>query len=491
MLKRLIGLIVFGVLAALLASWLSAQTGRLQLEWFGWRIDMPTSLGVAVLIVLALFLLLADRLIRGILRLPSWLGQTVAQRRDASGHKALTLGFMAVSAGESREAMRQANRAGRLLNAPHLTDLLFAQAAHLAGDHRAARRYFTALTNDSDTAFLGHVGLTRLALDSGDDAKALVAARNAHDLKPKSVMAAKHLFALETKAGNWDEAADVIDLLIGDAGDEADDGASAGASDSDREWMRLTRQKSALYFLLAQPVAQSVPQSEEGDGDGASLEGVDFQYLRKSLAVDPGFRPAVLALADFHLANDARRKAVKVLEAGFKAGPNGTIAARLKQAWDVNDGAFIAKLIKLAGQVTNDLSLARLVAAQHAFAVGLIGEARSQLDAIDPVDRDAPYWQLTAKIASDEDDDAGAAIALGLASDAARPHSWQCASCHSLHAHWQAHCPDCGSFGDLEWRRLGHVTPLGLSHATDGEMMGGEMMGGETRAHLPLGTPPE
>ncbi|MDA7599445.1 hypothetical protein N8835_05405 [Alphaproteobacteria bacterium] len=490
MLKRLIGLIIFGVLAALLASWLSAQTGRLHLEWFGWRIDMPTSLGVAVLIVLALFLLLADRLIRGILRLPSWVGQTVAQRRDASGHKALTLGFMAVSAGETREAMRQANRAGRLLNAPHLTDLLSAQAAHLAGDHRAARRYFTALTNDSDTAFLGHVGLTRLALDSGDEAKALVAARNAQALKPKSVMAAKHLFALETKAGNWDEAADVIDLLIGDAGDEADDGVSAGASDSDREWVRLTRQKSALYFLLAQPVPQSASQSSEW-GDGASLDDVDFQYLRKSLAVDPGFRPAVLALADFHLANDARRKAVKVLEAGFKACPNGTIAARLKRAWDVNDGAFIAKLIKLVGQVTNDLSLGRLVAAQQAFAVGLIGEARSQLDAIDPADRDAPYWQLTAKIASDENDDAGAAVALGLASDAARPHSWQCASCHSLHAHWQAHCPDCGSFGDLEWRRPGHVTPLGLSHATDSDATDAETMGTDTRAHLPFGALPE
>ena len=52
---------------------------------------------------------------------------------------------MAVSAGEPEAARKQAIRAQRLLDAPQLTGLLAAQAAQLAGDHQAARRYFTSI----------------------------------------------------------------------------------------------------------------------------------------------------------------------------------------------------------------------------------------------------------------------------------------------------------------------------------------------------------
>ena len=125
-----------------------------------------------------------DRLQRALRSMPGWLGGRWRERRDTAGHRALTLGLMAVSAGEPIEARKQAARARRLLNAPQLTGLLSAQAAHLAGDHAAARRYFTALTDDQDTAFLGQIGLMRLAVDAGDSPAALAAGGKALDLKP-------------------------------------------------------------------------------------------------------------------------------------------------------------------------------------------------------------------------------------------------------------------------------------------------------------------
>ncbi|MEE3091068.1 MAG: heme biosynthesis HemY N-terminal domain-containing protein, partial [Pseudomonadota bacterium] len=156
MFARLVGLVILVLLAAALASWLGAQPGMLAFEWLGWQVEMRTSLAVALLVVLALLLLLVDRLFRGLLGLPAWFGRNLARRRTESGHRALALGLMAVSAGEPDEARRQASRAQRLLPAPQLTDLLSAQAAHLSGDHQAADRYFTSLTRDKDTAFLGH-----------------------------------------------------------------------------------------------------------------------------------------------------------------------------------------------------------------------------------------------------------------------------------------------------------------------------------------------
>ena len=113
MFARLVGLVILVLLAALLASWLGAQPGMLAFEWLGWQVEMRTSLAVALLVVLALLLLLVDRLFRGLLGLPAWFGRNLARRRTASGPRALTLGLMAVSAGAPDEARRPSAATGR------------------------------------------------------------------------------------------------------------------------------------------------------------------------------------------------------------------------------------------------------------------------------------------------------------------------------------------------------------------------------------------
>src|SRR5690606_23953069 len=103
------------------------------------------------------------------------------QRREA-GFRALTLGLAAVAAGDAEEARRQAREADRLLRDPSLTRLLSAQAAALNGDTAAAAKYFAALRDNDDTAFLGLVGLLRQALARGDDERALELADEAYAL---------------------------------------------------------------------------------------------------------------------------------------------------------------------------------------------------------------------------------------------------------------------------------------------------------------------
>ena len=139
--------------------------------------ELPTSLALAFIIAFALVLVFFDRLMRAIRGMPRWLGGRLRQRRDDAGHRALTLGLLAVSAGEPAEARKYASRADRLLKAPKLTGLLAAQAAHLAGDHQAARRYFLSLLDEGETEFLGQIGLMRLAIDDQDSVKARDAAR--------------------------------------------------------------------------------------------------------------------------------------------------------------------------------------------------------------------------------------------------------------------------------------------------------------------------
>ena len=440
MFARLIGLLILVLLAAALASWLGAQPGMLSLEWLGWQVEMRTSLAVALLVVLALLLLFVDRLLRGLLQLPSWLGRNLARRRTESGHRALALGLMAVSAGEPDEARRQAARAQRLLSAPHLTDLLSAQAAHLSGDHRAADRYFTSLTRDPDTAFLGHIGLARLALEKDDPDAALAAARTALDLRPKSALAARQVMILEAERENWSAALPALSVVM------------AATDPDDDEAGMLAHQKAALAYLEAADNA--------GDAHDATAIRRMIASLQTALSAWPGFWPAALRLADLHVEAGSGKKAVKPLEAAFRSMPHEELAARLAALWNVNEGSTVARLIKLIpgeGQLADE---GRRVVAEVALAHGLVGEARRLLDEIGESRRDAAAWRLAARLAATDEDSAAETAALRRAGEAPRPRRWQCTSCQRLHESWQSHCGGCTGFATLDWQRPDGVTPL-------------------------------
>jgi len=454
MFTRLVGLLVLVLLAAALASWLGAQPGMLKLEWLGWQMEMRTSLAVAVLVVLALLLLFLDRLFRGLLNLPALLGRNLARRRTASGHRALALGLMAVSAGEPDEARRQAARAQRLLAAPQLTDLLSAQAAHLSGDHRAADRYFTSLTRNSDTAFLGHIGLARLALEKDEADKALAAARTALELRPKSALAARQVMVLEAERGNWGAALPALSVVMAAGGPAGDDA------------VMLAHQKAALAYL----------EAAGSKATGGAAAGRDKAMLRRmigslqtALSAWPGFWPAALRLADLHVEAGSAKKAVKPLETAFRSMPHDAVAARLAALWNVNDGTMVARLIRLIPAAAPLADEGRRVVAEVALEKGLVGEARRLLDEINPARRDAACWRLVARLAAAEEDGDAETAALRQAGDAPRPRRWQCTSCQQVHESWQSHCGGCTGFATLDWRRPDGVTPLiaAAAHARD------------------------
>ena len=412
-------LVLFGLVlaAAAAASWLAQQPGDMRIDWLGWRVQLPTSLAVALVVAFALLLVFFDRILRAIRTLPGWLGGRFRQRRDAAGHRALTLGLMAVSAGEPEAARKQASRAQRLLDAPQLTGLLAAQAAHLAGDHQAARRYFTSILDDRDTAFLGQIGLLRLALDDRDSEAAHKAATAALAINPKSELAARALLQLETDRGNWQQALPALAVLHQKLGKAPQNGAG----------LKIRQQQVAAHYLAARDQLDDNPASS-------------LRELEQALKLDPGFLPAVCAIADHYLDPDTDRRAnygraAKWLEAAFIDQPHSELLPRLQKAWKANDGQFIARLEKLLGKVKADwrTEAVRLVAAA-AEQAGLDGEA-------------ARLRHEAAALAENTPADDVAA-------------TWQCDACKSVHDMWHSHCPACGQFASLLWQRPQQVTPL-------------------------------
>jgi len=440
MFGRLLGLVILVLLGAALASWLGAQPGMLQLEWLGWQLEMRTSLAVAILVILALALVFMDRLLRGLLGLPSWLGRNLTRRRTESGHRALTLGLMAVSAGEPDEARRQAARAQRLLAAPQLTDLLSAQAAHMSGDRKAAGRYFTSLTRGRDTAFLGHIGLARLALENDQPDQALAAARRALEMRPKSALAARQVMILEAERGNWAAALPAHAVV---AAADADDASAAH---------HLSRQKAALAYLDA---LVSLDNGTESQAWRTAVSG-----LETAIRAWPEFWPATLRLAVLQDEGGNSRKAVKWLETAFRSMPHDDIAAQLQALWKTNAGGHVARLIKLIPKEGPLADEGRRVVAAVALACGLVGETRRLLEEIDPARRDAAAWRLMARLAAEAGDSAAETAALRAAGEAPRPRCWQCTECQLVHDAWQGHCSGCAGFATLVWRRPDGVTPM-------------------------------
>lgn len=475
---RLVWLILLVLVAGALASWLASQPGMLQLEWLGYQLEMRTSLAVALVVVLGLIVIFADRLLRGLLDLPGLLGRNLARRRAAQGHRALALGMIAVSAGEPAEARRQASRAQRLLSAPQLTDLLSAQAANLSGDHRAAGRYFTSLTGNADTAFLGHIGLARLALEDDRSDDALAEAQKALSLRPKSALAARQVMVLQAERGNWDAALPALNVIALNvptpqmkAPNTKAPNTKAGADDEDAQV--IARHRAALNFLLAR---EGVPEfmGAESTGGGfmetgssgpvhsSTVHSSTVNQLQTALAAWPAFWPAAILLADIHLAAAAPRKAVKSLEAAFRVMPHAAIATRLQTAWNSNEGKTVARLLKLVAASGDTAHEARSVVAAVALAHGLTGEAGRLIGEIPDAERDAATWRLAAQLAEsgDNPDPAAANKALRMAGEAPRPRRWQCTSCQQLHDRWQAHCAGCAGFATLDWRRPDGLSPL-------------------------------
>ena len=422
---------ILAVVAAT-ASWLSNQPGTMQIEWLGWRMELPTSLAVVVILAFGVITVFFDRLFRTIVGIPGWLGGKLRQRRDDAGHRALTLGFLAVSAGEPAQASKYASRAGRLMKAPQLTGLLAAQASHLNGDHQAASRYFTSLLDDPETVFLGHIGLMRLAIDNQDATKARDSARAALAIKPTSVLAARHLLKLETERADWQAALPALDVI------SKVQKKSKNKSRNSDQAQNLMRQRCALEFLRAGDLQVSDRQAA-------------MSALVASLKIDPGFLPALIMLADLYLEDESYVKAAKILEKGFQRTPHSALVERLKHAWKSNDGQFIARLVKLLKKVNKKHHrLAYHLVAAQARAVGLDGEAERLLcDGNNIVGKDQATCNATDNDEVNPSDD--------------RQPFWQCLCCKNLNEDWEPFCPACYEFASLVWQRPTGATPILLN----------------------------
>jgi HemY protein len=435
------GLIFLAGLALLSAAgaWLAKNPGDVTILWRDYRVD--TSVGAMLLGVglLAAVVAVLYRVWGGLWNLPRQFGRARRDRRSRRGHLALAKGMVAVAAGDTQEARRQARRADELLDDPPLTLLLAAQAAQLEHDEPAARVHFEAMLERPDTEFIGVRGLLMLAQRDGDNEAALELARRARRLNPKLPWVLDTLFDLQADAGLWAEA---------------------------EESLRAASRQKALPAEVAAHRIAVVLLQRSVDAEMAEDMAGALAFARKARTASPSFLPAVLRLAWLHHGEGKERRAQKLIEESWTAAPHPELARIYRLAAPSGGAMPGLRALETLEKIHPGHRESHLAMARAALDADLWGETRRHLNAAgEPIT--AGICRLRAELIEAEGGEPAAAREwLARATEADADPAWVCGGCGAVAEDWSARCGNCGAFDRLDWRAPPRVRALGPGEAT-------------------------
>jgi len=411
--RRLLLVLLVAAVVLALAWGFASVPGRVNAEVGDYSFEAPTSVVALGLLMLFALLYTGFRLLGALTRLPRTLRARQATRRRQSGDAAVTRTLLALAAGETGEARREASRARRLLGDTPATLLLAAEAGHIAGRSDEAEAAFRALAQRDDAAFLGLRGLLRQAVERADWAEAALLARQAEAVQPGAAWLRRERARLAVRTGAWSDA-----LALADA----------------------DASKAAL--------ATAAAEAESNAGRALSLAKQAWQD-------DPSLAPAVLEYARRLRAAERERRALAVIRHSWSIVPHPDLA-------DFALAPIIDPLQRMQAaqrltEANPDHAESRLLLAHTALEAGLTGEARRHAEAANAAGvNQRRLWLLLAEIEEAEggDTEAGRMAqrdALRRAATAEPDPTWRCGMCHTAHAAWHPSCPDCCSVGSLRW----------------------------------------
>lgn len=408
------------------ALWLADHPGEVVLSGGDWQIGVPLPLFAFGVLIVAGIAALLYRFWRSVRRAPAATRDYLHRRQREKGYRALTQGMVAVAAGDAQEASRQARRADNLLGEPPLTMLLSAQAAQLNGDDAAAKRYFTAMLEREETAFLGLRGLLIQAQRNGQSAEALALARRAHTLQPKTAWVLTTLLDLQVAEHLWREALDTLDQA-----------AKQKAIDADR----VKRLRATLMLGCSQDA------EDAGDHDGA------LAHARKAHTQHPDYLPASIRSAALSAAAGKRRAALKIIEETWAKTPHPALAALYGQLDKSSDPVKAVKWFEKLLAVNPDHAESHIALSQAMLRAEIWGAARTHLTTAGGEEPSARICRLMASLDEKEHGDMTAARRWLLRATFADPDpAWICSGCGAVADSWVPTCPRCHALGSLDWK---------------------------------------
>jgi HemY protein len=370
---------------------------------------------VAVLAVIILFAIayLVVRLIGFLTFMPRRLRRWRANRNRRFGDIAVTRALVALAAGDTGDARREAGRARRMLGDTAQTLLLAAEAGRLAGREDEAEAAFRQLSEQPDAAFLGLRGLLRQAMERENWAEASVIARQAEAAHPAAVWLRKERAALAVRTGNW---VDALHLADADAPKAALAAAAAAQATNPVQGIRLAKQ---------------------------------------AWKEDRTLTAAALAYATKLRADGRESRAQGILRETWQAAPHPEIATSFMVTLPDGPSRYAAAKRLTKGNPREIES--RMVLARTALEAGQFDDARFHAEGARAAGLNQHrLWVLLADIALAEggDTEAGRIAqrdALRHSTTADPDPTWRCSACGTPTAAWTPVCPACAKIATLRW----------------------------------------
>ncbi len=413
--RRIVKTLFVAVLILAFAWFVARLPGRVSADAGPYTVE--TSAPVAIVLVIATFAaaFIVLRLLLALFGVTRFHATWRRERRRRTGEQAVTRTLVALAAGEKADARREASRARALLGDTPQTLLLAAESGRLAGRDDEARAALTALSSRKDSAFLGLRGLLADAITRQDWTAAANLARQAEAAHPGAAWLRGERAQLAIRAEHWEEA---LGLSVPET--------------------------PATRAALAVAAARA-----EADPDRAE------KLARQALKYDPAFVPAIVTYATGLRARGRERKALAVLNDGWRRAPHPDIAALALGS--VTDPLSRAQSARKLTADTPEQVESRLLLARTALDSGVTGEARRHLEALAASGfNQRRMWLMLAELEEESrgDTEEGRRAqrdALRRAATADPDPEWVCVSCKTPQPAWRAACPVCQTPGGLQW----------------------------------------
>ena len=398
---RVLKFCIVAAIVLALAWWVAGLPGTLNLNAGAYQINTPTPVALLLLLVLVGLLIMFLRVLGGLRRAPGQFAGWRGQRRAQAGELALQRGLVAVAAEDATGARSAARKARVLLGDTAFVQWLNAEAARLSGEGEQARRAFEHLTHSKEMKFLGHQGLLRESLKTGQSEEATRQADAAEAAYPGGAWTRGQRLALAVREQNYAAA------------------------------LRLTQEPRERAAL-------AVAAAEKAETPKLALE-----FAKQAAKADPASPVALAALAKALRGVGKVRAARKTLLHGWKVAPHQKLTA----AWLSSDATPLERAqaaAQLAAEKPGHVE-SELLMGETALEAKLTGEARRHAEA--------------ALKAGNTDGRAAAILAKldGRPAPAIAP-SWRCTSCQARLDEWACVCPVCRKLGTLE----AYVPGMGL-----------------------------
>ncbi|MBK4214696.1 heme biosynthesis protein HemY [Paracoccus caeni] len=441
------------VLALTLGAIQLSETGQyLRLEYAGTEMvltPLKAAVVLAVLVVLAWLLVkllgLALAFVRFLAGDETAISRYFARSRERKGYQAVADAVLAIASGEGKLAQDKAAKAEKYLQKPHITNLLSAQAAEVAGDTQKAGQIYRELLSDDRTRFVGVRGLLRQKLEDGDTATALLLAQKAYALKPKHKEIQDTLLSLEMREHDWKGA---------------------------RQMLKEKRRQGELPqdVHLRRDAVLALTEASEVLAKGNSISAREAAI--SAAKASPDLIPAAALAARSYIAQKDFRNASRLLEKTWSVRPHPDIAAVYAEITpDETPAARLKRFDRLiAKNPENEES--RLLKAELLLAAEDFPGARRALGDLAEKHPTVRTLSIMAAIERGEgSDDSVVRGYLARALTASRGPQWCCDKCHNIMADWAPVCDSCGGFDTLTWREPDEKRSGAAMSGTGAEML--------------------